>query len=158
MKKWQAFICSLIFAIAAVTIVRVLVHVIAQPPKVHAASTYAPVACDSFKPISITSNTQIVTGGANEFVYICSITFGSIGGSSFSVVEGTGSTCGTGTAAVAGGTTAAAGYGLAANGTMNAGSGVGAIMKTATMGDNVCIFPSGTGPLAGVVSFSQQPF
>lgn len=146
-KLWPFIVLSILLVIMA-----------APHHRVHAASTYAPVACDNWKPVSITSNTQLVTAGANSFIYVCSITFGSIGGSSFSIVEGTGTTCATSTAAVSGGTTAATGYGLAANGTMNAGSGTGAIMKTAVAGDNLCIFPSGTGPLAGVVGWTSQPF
>lgn len=125
---------------------------------VKAASTFAPIQCDNFKPISSASSVQIVTAGATQFVYICSFSFGSIGGSTFSFVEGTGTTCASNTLAMAGGTTAAAGYGLTANGTINSGSGTGPIMKAAVVGDNVCLIVAGTGPLAGVVGWTSQPF
>jgi hypothetical protein len=72
----------------------------------------------------------------------------------FSVVEGTGSTCGTNTAAVIGGTTGATGISLGAAGTFTMGSGTGAIAKTAVAGDNVCILRTTAGPLSGVVSWT----
>lgn len=155
MKKTDIIVLVVLVAILTILLPSVLRE---HPPKVHAASTFGPISCDNWKSVSITSNTQIVTTGATQFIYLCSLSFGSIGGSSFSIVEGTGTTCATNTAAVAGGTTAATGYGLAANGNMNSGSGTGAIAKTAVAGDNVCIYPTGTGPLAGVVGWTSQPF
>jgi hypothetical protein len=55
------------------------------------------------------------------------------------LIEGTGATCGTGSAGMAGGTTAASGYNLAANGGIAFGSGLGTVMQTATTGDSVCV-------------------
>lgn len=128
------------------------------PKDVRAASTFAPIACDNWTPVSSASSLQIVTAGnSNMFVYLCSDQLGSIGGSDFSIVEGTGTTCASNTVGMVGGATAAAGIGLAANGTTDVGSGVGAIAKTKTAGDNVCIIMSGTGPLAGVIGWTQAP-
>jgi hypothetical protein len=130
-----------------------------NPPKAHAASQFANIVCDNFKPISSAASLQIITAGnANMFIYICAEQFGSIGGSTFSIVEGTGATCVTNTAAMVGGTTGATGIGLAANGVITTGSGTGAITRTAVAGDNVCIIMAGAGPLAGAVAWTTAPF
>jgi hypothetical protein len=129
------------------------------PPRpAHAQSVYAPFQCRNSVAVSSASSVQIVTASnSNMIIFVCSISLGSIGGSSFSMVEGTGSTCGTNTVAVAGGTTAAAGYGIAANGSPVAvGGGIGPVAHTVTRGDNLCLIIAGTGPLAGVVSYSQS--
>jgi len=125
-----------------------------------AASTFAPVACDQFKPVSVSANTQIITAGnANMFIYLCSynLTNGNAGAQSVSIVEGTGATCGTGTLAVSGNTTAAGGLALAINGNVNYGGGTGIVAKTAVAGDNVCLFTAG-GPIGGVVGWTSAPF
>jgi len=158
MKARILFIVSLTFA-AALWVALWTTFNPPPPPTVYAASSFAPIVCDQFKPVSSASSLQVVTAGnGNMFIYICTVSFGSIGGSTFSVVEGTGTTCATNIAAVMGGTTAATGYGLPANGYMNNGSGTGAIAKTAVAGDNVCIIMAGTGPLAGVVGWTTAPF
>lgn len=128
-------------------------------PPAHAASQFANIVCDNFSAVSSATSVQVITaGGTNQFIYICSVGFGSIAGSTFSIVEGTGSTCATNIKAMSGGTTAAAGVGLAANGTFTEGSGTGAILKTAVAGDNVCIIAAGTGPLAGAVAWTSGPY
>lgn len=127
---------------------------------VQAQSTYAPVQCNQSVAISSASSVQAITAAnVNMRVVICSMSLGSIGGSDFSVVEGTGTTCATNITAMAGGTTAASGFGLAANGSpVQVGGGIGPIMSTKTIGDNVCLIISGTGPLAGVISYEQQSY
>jgi hypothetical protein len=133
-----------------------------QPPKVKAASSFANVLCDGFKPISVTANAQLVTaGGPNNFIYVCSYNLNNsnAAASLFSFVEGTGTTCATNTLAVVGATTAAAGLTLGTNGgTVNYGGGSGAVAKTAVAGDNLCIFISTAGPVAGVIGTTQAPF
>jgi hypothetical protein len=94
--------------------------------------------------------TQIlVPGSASKRIYGCS--FVAIGGSagSFSLIEGTGATCGTSTAAVLGGTTALSGVNLAANGGLTLGSGHGTVAQTATNGNNLCLTSSVTPTVAG---------
>lgn len=128
-----------------------------QPRQVEAQGTFAPFQCNFSVPVSSASSVQIITAAnSNMIVHVCSAWFGSIGGSDFSMVEGTGTTCGTNTKAMVGGTTAATGMGLAADGTTNDGGGVGSILETVVPGDNVCLIVSGTGPLSGVVSYSQS--
>jgi hypothetical protein len=154
MRKITALWLALTLVLAGMVLDR-----LASPPKARAASQFANILCDTFAPVSSASSVQAITApNANMFIYVCNFGFGSIGGSDYSIVEGTGSTCGTGTKAMFGGTTAAAGMGLAANGTFEEGSGVGAILKTAVAGDNVCLIVSGTGPLAGGIAYTLAPF
>lgn len=133
-----------------------------NPPPAHAASSFAPIVCDNFQPIAISSGTTtkiITAGNANMFVYICS--YGLSNGAAannVALVEGTGSTCGTGTAGMAGGSTAGAGWNLPASVSINLGSGTGAVAKTATAGDNVCLITSSAGPLSGVISWTAAPY
>ena len=70
------------------------------------------------------------------------------------VIEGTGATCGTGTAGLAGGTTAASGYNFAANGGIALSSGFGSVMQTATTGDSICIVTSATTQLSGGMEYA----
>jgi hypothetical protein len=137
----------------------VVVYTAWRPQPVHGQATFAPIQCSSYAPFSSAPSFQVITAGnANMFVYVCNFSTGSIGGSTYSIVEGTGTTCATNTKAMFGGTTAATGIGLAANGAFETGAGVGAILKTAVAGDNVCFIAAGTGPLAGSMAFVQQPF
>jgi hypothetical protein len=71
-------------------------------------------------------------------------------------VEGTGTTCATGTAGMAGGTTATTGWNLAANGGFVKGVGGFWVFKTATATDDVCLLLSGTGQTSGSVQWVQQ--
>lgn len=132
------------------------------PPKnVNAASQFANIICDNWRPVSTSANLQLITAGnANQFIYVCGyqLSNGNAAAQSFSVVEGTGATCGTGTASMVGTTAAANGVTLAlGGGTVNYGSGAGAVAKTAVAGDNVCILVSG-GPISGVIAWTAGPF
>ncbi len=148
MKDFSKAVAAVVLIVALVAGLGILAqsgHTVSAAP-----STFAPISCDTPVAISSASSVQIYTApNVNMFGYICSLGLGSIGGSNFSIVEGTGSTCGTGTLAMFGGTTAATGIGLAANGIFDEGSGTGFILRTKVAGDNICILMSGTGPLAG---------
>lgn len=150
-------------ALFAITLIGcgILLHDLAQPKPAQAASQFATILCDNFKPVSSSANLQLITAGnANMFVYICSYQFsnGNAAATPFSLVEGTGSTCATNTAAVVGTTTAANGVTLAASGgTVNYGGGSGVVAKTAVAGDNVCLFVS-QGPVSGVVGWTTAAF
>jgi hypothetical protein len=113
-------------------------------------------ACDSNKVISITSatTTLMVTGVASRQVHICAMHVVTAIANNVALVEGTGATCGTGTAGMAGGSTAANGWNFAANGGIALGAGFGDIMTTATAGDSVCIITSAAGPLAGFIKYA----
>ena len=128
-------------------------------PSVRASSQFANIICDNFTPVSAAANVQIVTAGnANMFVYICSYNLNAGAVDAFSIVEGTGAVCATGTKAMVGATTAAAGLALANNGTVNFGGGNGAVTKTTVAGNNVCLLVSTAGPLTGVVGWTQASF
>ena len=155
----SAVCLAVVFVIGLTLVDSIRIPVFWHPRPVHAASSFATIVCDNFSPYSSAASAQaIAAGGANNFIYVCNFGFGSIGGSSFSIVEGTGTTCATNTKAMFGGTTAATGAGLAANATFEEGSGVGAVLKTQVAGDNVCVISSGTGPLAGNFASTQAPY
>lgn len=127
-----------------------------HPHPVHAASQFANIICDGFTPVSAAADTQVITaGGPNNFIYICSYNFNAAAADIFSLVEGTGSVCGTNTKAMVGAVTAAAGLSLATNGTINYGGGSGAVTKTTVAGNNVCLLRTTAGPLSGVIGWTQ---
>lgn len=107
----------------------------------------------SFKNVSMTANTQVITGTAAQNVYICHVDLVTAAANNVAIVEGTGSTCATGTAGMWGGTTAATGWNFAANGGLATGDGMHAIGKTATQADNVCIFVSAAVQLSGSITW-----
>lgn len=112
--------------------------------------------CDSYKVVSVSTatTTLLVTGVSGRQVRICSLHLITTLADNAALIEGTGATCGTGSAGMAGGTTAASGYNLAANGGLTLGSGIGTVMMTATAGDSVCIVTSASTQLSGGVSYA----
>lgn len=118
-----------------------------------------PVVCDNWKPFSLASTTalKIISLASAKQIYICSINIVSAAANNVALIEGTKTTndCDTATAGMAGGTTAATGWNFAANGGLTQGSGVGAIMRTATAAHDVCLLASGSGQVSGVVSWTQ---
>jgi hypothetical protein len=157
MKPSQRITLAVLFTFIALIVGSLFVP---EPPKAHAASQFANIVCDQFKPFSSSANVQLATAGnGNMFIYICgyNINNGNAAAQSVSIVEGTGTTCATSTAAVVGNSTAAGGMALGVNGTINYGSGSGAVAKTAVAGDNLCLFTGG-GPIAGVIGWTQAPF
>ena len=108
-------------------------------------------------PISTTSSTRIVTGTASKKTYVCYLQFAlDANADNVALVEGTGSTCGTGTAGMAGGTTAATGWNLLANGSVTSGAIQNWAFVTATAAHDVCLLVSGSAQLSGVVQYVQQ--
>lgn len=111
-------------------------------------------------PISITTatTTQIVAASASNKTYICSLFLTSAAADNVGIVEGTGGTCGTGTAGVIGGATAANGPNFAANGGvfLQAGGKV-AVAQTAGTNVGLCLITSAATPLAGVLKYVQAP-
>lgn len=116
-------------------------------------------ACDTrvqSVAISQTGNAKLQGGLQGKNIYICYLLVVGADAENVSLVEGTGSTCGTNTSAVIGGTTAANGPNLAANGGFTAGNGDGVIAATGRAGDDVCLFQSGSGRVAGVMAIAIQ--
>ena len=109
-----------------------------------------------FAPISQTGNAKYISAVSAKKNYICSIMLITADAESVSLVGGTGSTCGTNTEAVIGATTAANGPALAANGGWTMGNGKGSIAAGATTNEDVCLFESGSGRIAGVLTYVQQ--
>jgi D-arabinose 5-phosphate isomerase GutQ len=106
--------------------------------------------------INLTASGQLITGASGKLTYICSMNMISATAQNIALVEGTGSTCGTGTAGMAGGTTAATGWNFGVNsGFVNGGGGFW-VFKTATPGDNVCLLLSGSGQTSGSYRQVQQ--
>lgn len=108
---------------------------------------------DTWAPVDIVTatTTLVITGVSGRHVYITSINLMSAGANNVAIVSGTGATCATSTAGMAGGTTAAEGWNFAANGGLTHGSGVGAVMRTETTGDSVCIITSAANQLSGTI-------
>ncbi len=110
-------------------------------------------------PISITTatTTRIIAPTAAKKTYICYMFLTSAAADNVGIVEGTGGTCGAGTAGVVGGTTAANGPNFAANGGAAFGNGSSFVMATAGTNVDFCLITSAATPLAGVVKWVQAP-
>jgi hypothetical protein len=106
--------------------------------------------------ISQTANTRLAIG-VNGRYRLCSIFVVGADAENLSLVEGTGATCGTSTTAVIGGTTAAAGPNLAANGGWVLGNGQATVAVEVSAGDDLCLFQSGSGRVAGNLTYAIGP-
>lgn len=113
-------------------------------------------ACDLSKPINISTatTTLIVTGVSGRQVRFCSFHMITAAANNVAWIEGTGATCGTGTAGMAGGTTAASGYNFAANAGLAIGTGLGEVLTTATTGDSACLVTSAATQLSGFAKYT----
>lgn len=111
--------------------------------------------CDSFTTVSLTANTQLISGTASQHVRICSINLVAAAATNVALVSGTGTVCATGIAGIAGGSTASTGWNFAANGGIAQGSGLGVIMRTAASGDNVCLLVSAANQISGVIGWTK---
>lgn len=109
-----------------------------------------------YTPISQTANTKLITGTSAKKTFICSILLVGADAENVSLVAGTGSVCATSTVAVLGGATAAAGPNLAANGGFSFGNGASAIAATTVNADDLCLFQSASGRVAGVMTSVVQ--
>lgn len=112
--------------------------------------------CDLSKVINVSTatTTLMVTGVSGRQVRICSFHMITTLANNVAWLEGTGATCGTGTAGMAGGTTAASGYNFAANAGMAVGTGLGEVLTTATTGDSVCLITSAATQLSGFIKYT----
>lgn len=113
-------------------------------------------ACDSDFAVNISTatTTLAVTGVSGRQVRICHMDLVAGAADNVAVVEGTGATCGTGTAGMNGGTTAASGWNFSANGGIATGNGIGEVMTTVTAGDSVCIITSAAAQLSGHIKYA----
>lgn len=113
-------------------------------------------ACDLGKTVNISTatTTLLVTGVSGRQVRICSYHLFTQAANNVALIEGTGATCGTGSAGLAGGTTAASGYNFGATQGIATGSGLGEVMTTATTGDSVCVVTSAATQLSGYLKYT----
>jgi hypothetical protein len=121
-----------------------------DPALVVAQSPNPNTLCTSIKPISQTASTDLIT--STNKLHICAILIVSATAQSVSLVEGTVTTCGTGTAALMGATTAANGMALAANGGFTH-TAERPFMVTQTTADHLCLLQSGAGNISGFISY-----
>lgn len=112
------------------------------------------IACPSYVAISQTADTQLVAGNTGEVFFICAIHIIAAAAEVVSLWEGTGTACGTGSAAIIGSTTEANGVSLAANGGFAMGGGV-PFLRTATTANALCLRQSGTSRVSGFISYRR---
>lgn len=106
--------------------------------------------------ISQTASTKVISAASSKKNYICTIVLVAGAAEIVNVVEGTGSTCGTGTAAVVGSTTAANGMSFAANGGLSAVGGKGNAISGIGTNVDTCLTQSGSNRVAGWLTYVQQ--
>lgn len=109
--------------------------------------------CPNTLAISQTASTDILT--TTNKLHICSLVLVASAALTVNLIEGTGTTCATGGAALIGSTTAANGLSLAANGGFSAIAGR-PWLKSKTTADHICLTMSGTGTVAGVMTYADQ--
>ncbi len=103
-------------------------------------------------PINQTASSKPISAASSKKNYICALVAVVQAAEVINVVEGTGSTCGTSTAAVVGSTTASQGLSFAANG------GFVVPVKIPGIGTNVdtCLTQSGSSRVSGYLAYVQQ--
>lgn len=126
-----------------------------------ALPAFAADPCQSAKtytPISITTatTTRIVAPASAKQTFICYLFMTSAAADNVAIVEGTGGTCGTGTAGVVGGTTSANGPNFSANGGIAMGKGSSTVAATAGTNVDLCLITSAATPIAGIIAWVQQ--
>lgn len=102
-----------------------------------------------------TSLTQLIAASGTKVVYICSIAVITASATAFNLNTGTGTNCGSSTAALIGSTTAANGMSLAANGGFTLGNGGFSVAVTPASSE-VCILQSNASYSSGVITYVQQ--
>lgn len=109
--------------------------------------------------ITSATTTRIIAPSASNKTYLCAFFMKASAADNVAVVEGTGGTCGTGTAALLGGTTTANGFvfGTAGDGVLLQAGGKVAIVQTAGTNVDTCLITSTTGPLIWSAKYVQAP-
>jgi hypothetical protein len=106
--------------------------------------------------ISQTASTKVISAAASKKNYICSLVIVAGAAEIVSVVEGTGSTCATGTAALAGSTTTANGMSFAANGGLSAIGGNHTAIAGSGSNVDTCLFQNGSNRVSGWLTYVQR--
>ncbi len=108
-------------------------------------------------PISITTDTVIVSALASNKTYICSLILVASAAEIVSITQGDTSVCGTNEVALMGSTTDASGLSLAANGGLVLGTGSATVIAGTVANDDICLNVSGTNRVSGSVTWVQAP-
>lgn len=106
--------------------------------------------------ISATADTVIITAAASKKNYICGISVVASAAEVVGIVEGTGSTCGTSTAAIVGSTTDANSMSFAANGGIAANGGASTVLAGTGTNVDTCLHVSGSNRVSGYVTWVQR--
>lgn len=109
--------------------------------------------CNKTIAVSQTTSTDLHT--MVNTGYICSVILVTADAEVLDLIEGTGSTCGTGSAAIIGSTTNANGMSFAANGGVSAPSPYTQFIMVAAA-DHLCLTQSGSGRVAGVITYRDN--
>lgn len=104
-------------------------------------------------PISVAADTAVITALASNRTYICGGGLVASAAEVVSIWEGTGTACGTGSAALLGSTTEANGMSFAANG----GFTIPTVIRGLSTNVDICIRLNGTNRVAGWLSYVQAP-
>lgn len=109
--------------------------------------------------ITSATTTRIIAPSASNKTYLCMFFTKASAADNVAVVEGTGGTCGTGTAALLGGTITANGlvFGTAGDGVLLQAGGKVSIIQTAGTNVDTCLITSTTGPLIWSSKYVQAP-
>jgi hypothetical protein len=126
------------------------------PAKAQQVNDVCSVRLKASVAISQSTSALVLAGTAGKKTYVCSMVIVSSDAENVSLVEGTGSVCATGIAALIGSTTAANGPNLAANGGFSLGNSQGTVAAGAGSGYDICLLQSGSGRVAGVMTYVQQ--
>jgi hypothetical protein len=111
------------------------------------------LVCHTYVGFSQSTDGIIAHGAAGQKIFICAIIAGGSASSNFSLVEGTGTTCGTNTRAMLGSTVAA--NGIPIGSTTLSATATFPFISTDVAGNAVCIFVSG-GRVAGGMSYRSN--
>lgn len=104
-------------------------------------------------PVSVAADTAVITASASNRNYICGGALVAAAAEIVNVWEGTGTACGTSSAAVIGSTTEANGMSFAANG----GFTIPTTIRGLSTNVDTCIRLSGTNRVAGWLTYVQAP-
>lgn len=105
---------------------------------------------------SQTSSTRYVVGSNNKKTYVCQVFIFASAAESVSVVEGTGSTCGTNTKALYGNATVSNGLLFAASGGFSVGNGSATVQSSPSTGTDICVLQAGSSRVSVSLVTVQQ--
>jgi hypothetical protein len=118
-----------------------------------APSPIPSLQCPFFAAISQAASATIINGTTGKTTYICALSINARDTAvRISLLEGTGTNCGTGTTAIIGGTSAS--YGLSATGGFH-GVSDRITIPTKVAGDNICLIQDAAVNVSGMITYGQ---